>query len=419
MPAPRPPFRGLGARQWSHLALAALALLYGLFVTGTVWTRGVFGYLGRDFCAFYASAEIAVERGFGAVYDLTLQEAFQRPLYTAYSLEPASDFETSPTYYLPVFVLGFLPLLLLPPVPGFVLWTILSALLLVLYLGRLGRAFGGTEPGLLLLLLSYPAFLTLFFGQVNLWLLLCMGEGLLASLQGKEWRAGLWLGGLLLKPQLLVLFLPGLLVGRRFRALGGFAGAAGGVLVLSLPLVGLPGLMDLGSLLRRYSAGLATTSPEWMMNWRALALNLSALVPAPLAWGLALAGLAGTAGAALWLWLRPGGPDSAQGALVWLGTYAATGAVTWHAHIHMALPLLAPLLFLHREERLSRAALSLWAFLPAIVFFVASPFLPGRASNLAGLSTLALNLALLGWSVRETWREAGQNRSVRPDAPAG
>ena len=57
-----------------------------------------------------------------------------------------------------------------------------------------------------------PVFLNFFFGQVNLWLLICAGEFFRAFLSAKPLKAGLFLGGWLLKPQLLILIIPFLLI---------------------------------------------------------------------------------------------------------------------------------------------------------------------------------------------------------------
>ena len=72
-----------------------------------------------------------------------------------------------------------------------------------------------------MLLISLPVFLNLFTGQVNVWLVVCVGEFMRASISGREFRSGLWLGGLLLKPQALLLLAAGLLMRRRARILAG------------------------------------------------------------------------------------------------------------------------------------------------------------------------------------------------------
>ena len=70
----------------------------------------------------------------------------------------------------------------------------------------------------------------------------------------------------------------------------------------------------------------------------------------------------------------------------------------------MALPLLAPLLWLAGQRKMPRFFLETWAAAPALVFFATAFVLPAIAPNLAGLSMLAANLALLAWAVRSFWQ---------------
>ncbi len=435
MAVARRPCTGLSGAWWSRFLLALLALFHLFCVVGTVSARGLFDYMGSDFLSFRSASEIVWQHGFAQVYDLDLQGQYQLHVCQAYAAEPARC-ATAPTFYLPAFVLLFLPLALLPPVPGFVLWTALNLAALGLYLWRFGRAVGLRDGGtfLVLAVLSAPVFANWFFGQVSLLMLVCLGEVLLAGQRGREYRAGLWLAGLLLKPQILLLILPGLLVGRRFKVLAGFALAGVLVLGLSLLLVGPDGLLRFGQLLLAaagvtttagptVSAAVATTHPEVMMNWRALATNLAALLPAPLAWGPAIAGMALTALAGLSLWLRPAAVPSLRFDTAMLGTYAASAAVTWHAHTNLAAPLIVLLLLLHVRGTLSRAALQTWFFVPALLFAVAFFTLPAIAYNLTGLSLLALNVCLVGWATWALWRRqpdpATTASSPALDLPAG
>jgi hypothetical protein len=397
MPRRRPQ---IGLR-WSGLVWPVLGMVYIVFAGLYVSQIGLFDYMAADYRVFRASAEIAWQRGFDQVYDLGVQDEFQQPLYTRYAQGAGrANYAVIPMPYPPPFILLFLPLLLLPPVGGFIAWTLLNAALMVFYLWRLQRALPGNGTGALLpaALLCYPLFLNLFLGQVNVWLLICLGEFTLASLRHQDLRAGLWLGGLLIKPQALLLLLPGLLLGRRFKTLAGFTAAGAVLLALSLTLAGIPGVENLVRLVLLYPGELATTVPQLMMNWRSLAINVQPVLPGPVAWGLAIVGIVLTTGAALAPWLRPAELEGDRLLLTVLGTYAATCAVAWHAHIHMALPLAAPLLLLAGRGRLPRLLLPVWAVGPALVFFL-TMFFTTRAPNLAGLATLGVNLYLVVWAL--------------------
>lgn len=430
MPSRRPPFRGLTAQQYFNLALALPTVAYILFGLLALQSGLAADYLAADYRSFISSARISTNPryGFAHIYDLSIQEQFQRPLYNeitgGHGLTP---YATAPTYYLPAFVLPFLPLVIFPFKTGYLIWILLNAAGTVLYLWRFKKAIGGRGGYGILgnFLLYLPLYPNLILGQVNLWLMICMGEFFLACRAGKEFRAGLWLAGLLLKPQTLIFLIPGLLLSRRFRALGGFSSALLVILVLSVVLVGIPGMIHLGELYllsstgesaphkailnwtelaRQLSApGEPTTHAEVMMNWRAVAINLLAVFSAPVAWGLAFAGMGLTALAGLSLWLRRTEITSPRFGLVLLGTYAATCAVTWHSHVHMILPLLPLALYLYSEGTLSWPRLYAWLYGMPLLLPVFVLVAPALAYTSAGLLTLALNLYLTAWAVGRFW----------------
>ncbi len=397
-----------GAERWLRPALGALVLFYAAFSAGSLFLGGIFYHAGLDYRSFYCSAEIAWHSGFAQVYDLEAQGSCQRALCAAYAHDPTADCVTIPTPYLSPFLLPFIALLPLGPAGSLAAWTLLNAAGLLLYLWRFARAVG-REDLPWAIVLSFSAFFTLLLGQANVALLVCTGEFILACMAGRDLRGGLWLGGLLLKPQFLVLLAPGLLIGRRFRALAGLALSGAAVLALTLLLGGWPGLVAVTRLLLLYPGGLATTAPESMMNWRALAIHLEKLLPTALSWGIAAAGMAATSVAALWLW---GGKRAAspRGLIVAaLGTAAASCAVAWHAHAHAALFLAGLLLLAQEQAGLPRPTLYLWAAVPSLLYFPSLLASPALASALAGMTLLGIHLYLLAWAVRAS----------RPSPPRG
>jgi hypothetical protein len=457
----RPPFRGLNARQWLNLLWAALFAFYITFAVMYVRTGGICDYMGADYRAFYASAQIAHDRGFAQVYDLQTQDQYQRPLYDqCFSSPDRLPYVKVPMPYLPVFVLLFMPMLLFGYMPSYWVWIVLNLGLIVLYMFRFKKALGKENGGDILaqLLICLPIFINMLLGQVNGWLLICMGEFFLALVHGKDgpcsweqtrpggflararevpwlhavgrpfgrtldfvlsivctrdFRAGLWLAGLVLKPQTLILLLPGLLFSRRFKALAGFATASLSIGVASIAMAGGYGLGDLILLMRHYLTGLPTNAPEAMMNWRALAINLGSFLPSPLAWGLAMAGLALTVLVALPWWFRRVDTSSPRFGLVVFGTYAATCAATWHSHMHMILPLIPLVLFLYARKQMPWWVAYTWLLGPSTIFPLVLLLKRSIAYNLFGVSVLALNLFMLGWAVWTFWRQE------RPPKPAG
>jgi hypothetical protein len=182
--------------------------------------------------------------------------------------------------------------------------------------------------------------------------------------------------------------------------LAGFAVSAGVLIGASLLFVGLRGLGNLAVLILKYVHGLQSNAPEAMMNWRALATNLGALLPGHIAWLIAAAGILFTIYLTSSLWALPIENASPQYALLLLATFAGTFAVTWHAHNHMEMVLIPLILYLYARHMLPWKILYLWLLAPPVFLGVMFLAAPGYAYNLFGLFTLTVNLTLLGWAAR-------------------
>jgi len=379
------------------LIVVIFAALYLAFDVYMLLTRGLFIFIGVDYRSFWASALIAHTHGFAHVYDLDLQRQVQEPLVHAFA---AADRElrwsTIPTPYLPAFVALFVPFLAFPPGVGLVLWTIINIAATCGYLVWFSRHIGGSRNrGLVLAMcLSFPALETFQFAQVNGWLMIFMGEFFRHAIAGNGFRSGLWLAGLLLKPQTLMVIGPGLLLTRRWRTLAGAAAGGLTILVASLLVAGVDGLMENARLIFLYSGHVPSTVPRDMMNWRSLGLHLSDALPEPIAWGFALAGLAATYLAGLSLWLGPRQTSPVRFAVVVLGSYAATCAVAWHSHTHMGLPMAIPLLYLAARGEVSYRTLAVWLITPYLVFAILRVIF-----DLGHVGVLAVNLYLLAWAL--------------------
>ncbi len=173
--------------RWLIRVAVALILLYLIFGLKAIWSGGLFSYVGNDYRAFHATAQIVREQGFPSIYDLALQGQYQRPICERY-IAPGLLCLIAPLYYLPPFVLPMLWPAWVPPGPGFLLWTGLTVLTVAAYLYRLWRQLEA-QPGrqvFLLLLLSLPLYFNLFFGQVSHWLLIPIGESWLAFHRRKD-----------------------------------------------------------------------------------------------------------------------------------------------------------------------------------------------------------------------------------------
>lgn len=346
------------------LALLALSVFYVLFTIWTAFHVTRWAVIGVDFRAFFASAWIATRFGFARVYDLEVQREVQQALMAPYT---TGEVNVIPTPFLPVFICSFTLLLPLGMSGGFILWTLLNIGILAVYLFRLAGGRNRLLPTLAFL--SFPLYLNLLLGQANTWLLICVGEFMRAWERDKGFHSGLWLGGLLLKPQTLILLLPVLFLKKKWNILAGFAVATLGAGVISLTLAGPEGLTAWGKLLTRYMGNLTATDPAAMANFRMLGGLLSLLFPSSWAWGVTGGLTVAVAALALWGTLRRqrAGYDSA----FLLPLLAATCAVAWHSHLHMAAILIPPMLRQLTIGRFSRSLFVLWVFLPPIAYFLA------------------------------------------------
>ena len=397
-----------------NLLLFALAVIEGLYLVGAIRVTDLFSIVGADFRALYAAAQIAREAGFSSAYDLERQAVVQTSL--CQSVQTHAPCVLIPMVFPPIFLLPVIPLTALGPVPAFLLWSMLHILGTLAVLRPWVRSLASSErrQQLAMALLSFPSFASLFWGQSTLWLLLCVSAFLGNWIRRREFQAGLWASGLLLKPQTMVLLLPALAVARQWNTLAGALTGTAILFGLSLLLGGLSGIAAWGRTLGGFSTPVPSLASEvvgveTMMNWRSAGALMTRIIPPPAAWALAGGGMLLTIGAALLLasraeLQRPKNPERFT-----IGILAATLASTWHAHTHMALVLLPPLLSLRAQEAFPKRIWQLWALLPAWSFFAVIaigvlPFLPsiaGLGNFLAGKVLFGVHLYFTVWALRQ------------------
>jgi len=263
------------------------------------------------------------------------------------------------------------------------------------------------------MLAAYPVFLNLLYGQVNIWLTIFIGEYLRAAASKAPFRAGLWLGGLLIKPQYLALIGIALLMQRSWRTLIGLAALAAALLGVSYMMLGDSGFSSLLQLWLGFAAGLPSTGPNVMMNWRTVGLFLAGHADARVVWSLLAIAMVATAAAGLSPWRRHLEASGPLFPVALLATLAATCAFIWHSHISSATILIIPLMLLYQHPRqLARNALELWVLVPPALQLV-STILAGlvKAGALKGVPTdfinflsavapFAFNIYFLVWALR-------------------
>lgn len=378
----------------------AVTLLVLLAITAyKVNPKNLCAYMGTDFRGYYTSVQIALERGFGAVYDPEIQGEYQSALAHPCAPDSLPPMERVAMPYLPLFVALFLPLRAISFTAGYLTWVTINLALLVFYLLRFSKAAGVSLSALRLLqwVVCLPLLANLYLGQMNVLLLLCLGEFTLALLKDRRTRGGMWLAGLLIKPHTLILLLPGLLISRNWGVVRGFLAGALIVLGGSLAIGGLEGVRSSLDLALKFAGPLIRTAPT-MMNWRALALNLSEVIPGRFAWATALAGMALVGGVVMVLWLRRSGRSGAGMVLLVFATYAGTLTIAWHSHFYLLAPLIPLLAYLDGKGILPLSVRSAWLLGPPLWYLLVYLADPSLARILFGLGMLALSLYLLAWA---------------------
>jgi hypothetical protein len=378
MPEPRRPFQDMTADRWQNLAVAGLLLFYFVYTALQVILHTLCSQMGVDYCAYWSAGRVANLYGYAQVYDLRILEQIERTILPA--AVDASRFSVNPMAYLPIFVVPFQWLARLPVEIGYWIWTAVNLAALALYLWRFPQGMGQRPPTVRLMLLimaSLPIYLNTFSGQVAVWLTISSGEFLRALYYKRPFRAGLWLGGLLLKPHLLVLIGLVLLLQRSVRVLAGLAVMSAILLAACLVLSGPIAVVQMLNLwlVQATGSGYSGVWLEGQMNWRMLAFHVSAFADPRLGTVIAVLGMLATLIITLRVWRRPFDLSPSSPPIAVLGILAATAVLAWHSHINTAMLLIPPILYLYQAKILPRKALAWWIFLPALLF-VAVTFVP-------------------------------------------
>ena len=409
----RVPFSNLNFENWQNLILVALFIFY-LLQFGFLLAKDSFlTEYGVDHLAFWSIGKLADIKGYAEIYDLENLRSTQLQVLEARGvLEQGEEAYFSP-FPAPIFSFFVLPFQLLSrvnPKLSYWIWTSFSLAVLIGYLNFFIRKtipvnslLAPTQRMLILMLLSFPVFVSLTEGQVEVFLVVCVGEFIRFALNKKPLPSGIWLGGLLLKPQLLIIIIPILIIKKNWRVLMGFFVSSGVIIGSSLILSGYKGMKALIDLWTRFSAGVATSSPERMINWRMVAVNFDSLF----GWIIAILGMVLTFLSIFYLVRNKIAFGTSQWVMMMLGIFSATLAITWHSHFHMAAVLIPFLIYCSLYQMLNKKVVLYWAVstpLILMVMTVAALFLfsflkiriPDFGPMLLGVSGFFFNLVILG-----------------------
>jgi hypothetical protein len=294
----------------SQVALVGLAIggWFAAFLSA-YQTGGLFRWLGIDFGIDLAQSQLLQNLGGSRLYDF---DALGRQLQSlvVYTAQPGLPLPTGPVPFPPIYAWLFIPLTRLSPPLAFVLWAVLNVLVAA-HMACLAAHFFPRSQRLLVIVLvltSFPLAYAMFVGQPVLLLACAFGEAYISFLDGRDFRAGLWMACLLIKPQYGLLIGPILVWKRRRAAVVGVM--AGGCIVLagSLLAAGLDGLRQYPSSmsgLAHFDGKDALSYASQMINWRGALLRVAPDLPAYQ--GLLIVGILSllTLLAACYVWRRP------------------------------------------------------------------------------------------------------------------
>jgi hypothetical protein len=432
-------------RAWRLFAASRPLQIAFLFVFLAAWAvhavatyldpelGGLFRWIGIDFGFYLAQANVLAHGDHSGIYSLEAAAPYRDAL-ALYSNPPGVPLPPGPVPYPAIFAWLISPLTLVSPPIAFAVWTVINAAAALVLAWRVGSMFSPDRRLLAasMLLVSTALMFSLWFGQVQIFLAVAIGEAFIALRRSRDFSAGLWLAVLVLKPQYLLLMVPILIWKRRWRAVAGFAVGGAAIALASVAVAGPVALTGYGTMLIEQatsSSGALFTAvaPELMVNWRALVLSapLDLGEQARLAITVLLSGvtIAAVVAALRGPW-EPARPRFAgQMTLLIVGSIL----VAYHSHIHgvsmVAVPLAAFLAAEPGRRTLDRAigrAIKLVVGLAIVAPWLWFAVL-GRShqnANAIVAVALAIGFALLFGLLRRTEAAAAELAPVSAAAAA-
>lgn len=365
-------FKGMN---WKAILLFSIALFYVCLIVIWLQEKNSPLHYGGDYLAFWSAGRIADEKGFSQIYDLqALKDNQTQALVQLGILRGQFVLTPNPAPYFPMFIVPFKYLSRINIQESFWTWTVLNLLFMIGYLFFFIKKVILTKKAInystvILVSFSFAVFDNFVNGQLNVFLLIFVGEFIRNAISGKLFLSGCWVGFLLLKPQLLILILPVFLIMENWKTLAGFFSTLGIILMTSLLLSGYSGIRSLLNLWTKYSAGIATNAPEVMINWRMVGVSTNTLFTTSLGWIATGLGMVSTLIAVLLLIKSRPFCGSSKWVVTVLGLFSATLAITWHAHAHMAMVLIPLLVYASSYKLLSERTVFFWAVFTPVVWF--------------------------------------------------
>jgi hypothetical protein len=352
-------------------------LLLVAFYAQRIWTvygdTGLFRRLGFDWGLFYSQASALAAGDIAAMYRVDGLTPYLQRL-APFTATPDVPLVQWPSPYPPLLAAMIAPLTLIPPPLAFGIWTALSVISACHLLWRVHQLVPAAGIGRLGLIFvtTLPLLQTFLLGQPVLFLASALAESYLALRRGADFRGGVWLGLLALKPQYGLVLGVFLLWKRRWWAVAGAALAVGVVVGGSAVVAGPGAVWDYQAAVSAMGAFRDPYAvPGEMINWRSVVVNARPSIGNISGIGLFLALSALTVLATAWATRGPWRPGSAALDLQLAAVLMATFLVSYHSHMHglvlLTLPLAAVWRIANTTPSLRLSVLGL-VFVPTAAF---------------------------------------------------
>lgn len=357
---------------------------------------------GCDFGAFYTAGYILNRSASHLLYDVDGSTALYHQL-----VPQAAGRGALPFAYLPFLALLFRPLAKLPYPAAYAAWLGIGLLLYSAGLHLLLRRCRSIPPEArttaFLLALSFVPFLMECWigGQVTAFGFFWIALALYLEAAERPVASGAALAVCVYKPTLLVLILPMLLIGRRYRQIAGFACGAIGLAALSVWAVGTETCLSYFALLQRY-AGETTTAQSMLRTWKFVdILAFQRLLPLGIRYAVLPVILTAAAGAIaflFWSWRTSEPADEDPRTLLWAATLTWTPVLSPYGPIYdTTLAVIGAFLtagVLYRRADLMQMAGPAWKSGLAVLYL--TPWITGMVARTAGFQPYTLVLLAAG-----------------------
>jgi hypothetical protein len=221
-----------------------------------------------DFSIFYTAAKM-IQHGQGAqLYDIAAQGRMESVLYPKVTTRGGTLIYDHP----PFEALLYLPLAYVSYATAYIIWLVISVLLLLLAVRLLSpymteiKAAWAPLP-ILLYISSFLVFVGLLQGQDSILLLLIFTLVFINLKQGRDFKAGLFLAIALFKFQYAVPFLIPFILWRRWKVVGGFAVSSVVLFLVSLPVAGLRGTLSYAIFLSNLLKGVSSHGVQYSLGF--------------------------------------------------------------------------------------------------------------------------------------------------------